>query len=80
MMRKSSIAWDAGASVPFLRPATLADDFQGTIPVIIHALEWLRDNRAIPEISVAVCNEPFALPRFTICKRRLRQSGSPLCV
>jgi len=30
-----------GAQVPFMRPATLADDFTGTAAVIVHALEEL---------------------------------------
>lgn len=29
-----------GASVPFLRPASLSDDYTGTLPVIRHAVEW----------------------------------------
>lgn len=36
------IAADAGASVPFLRPAALSDDHATTDMVILHALEWLR--------------------------------------
>ncbi len=29
-----------GASVPFMRPAELSDDYTGTIPVIRHAIGW----------------------------------------
>lgn len=29
-----------GASVPFVRPASLSDDYTGTLPVIRHAVEW----------------------------------------
>lgn len=29
-----------GADVPFLRPALLSDDLTGTIPVVVHAVEW----------------------------------------
>jgi pseudaminic acid cytidylyltransferase len=32
---------DAGAEVPFMRPAELSDDITPTIPVVLHALEWL---------------------------------------
>jgi len=32
-------AW--GAEVPFMRPAELSDDFIGTEPVLLHALNWL---------------------------------------
>lgn len=34
-----------GFDVPFLRPAELAQDNSGTIPVIRHAIEWYRNNR-----------------------------------
>src|SRR5882672_11424566 len=33
----------AGAEVPFRRPRELADDHTATAPVIIHALNWLKD-------------------------------------
>ncbi|BBM03895.1 pseudaminic acid cytidylyltransferase [Microbulbifer sp. GL-2] len=32
-----------GASVPFIRPAELSDDYTGTIPVIRHSLQWLQN-------------------------------------
>lgn len=35
------VALQYGASVPFLRPVNLSDDYTGTIPVIQHAIEWL---------------------------------------
>jgi N-acylneuraminate cytidylyltransferase len=34
------IARQAGADVPFMRPAELADDHSGTIPVMAHAAQW----------------------------------------
>ena len=33
-------ARDLGAEVPFIRPAELADDHAGTIPVMTHAAQW----------------------------------------
>jgi len=33
------LAEEAGAEVPFMRPATLADDYTPTAPVVLHALE-----------------------------------------
>jgi pseudaminic acid cytidylyltransferase len=33
-------AREVGAEVPFMRPAELADDYAGTIPVIAHATSW----------------------------------------
>lgn len=36
----AAIAKTAGADVPFLRPAELADDFTPTVPVVAHAVDW----------------------------------------
>lgn len=36
----AEVARHYGASVPFMRPAELSDDFTGTIPVVRHAIEW----------------------------------------
>lgn len=38
----AEVARDYGASVPFMRPKELSDDFTGTIPVIRHAIEWCK--------------------------------------
>jgi N-acylneuraminate cytidylyltransferase len=45
-------AVDAGAEVPFMRPARLADDHTPTIPVVAHAIEQMR---AAGELPDAVC-------------------------
>ena len=39
----ADVARAHGADVPFMRPAELADDFAGTAPVIVHALQQLSD-------------------------------------
>jgi N-acylneuraminate cytidylyltransferase len=39
----AELARSAGAQVPFMRPAALADDFTGTATVIAHALQALRE-------------------------------------
>lgn len=36
----AEVATTYGAEVPFIRPANLADDHTGTIPVIAHAIAW----------------------------------------
>jgi pseudaminic acid cytidylyltransferase len=38
----SKVARQAGAEVPFLRPANLSDDHTPTAPVLEHALKWLK--------------------------------------
>ena len=41
----ADIAKKAGADVPFLRPATLADDTSTDIEYVSHALSWLKQER-----------------------------------
>ncbi len=40
----ADIAKEYGATVPFIRPKELSDDFTGTTDVINHALQWLSDH------------------------------------
>lgn len=49
----ATIAKDCGASVPFMRPAELSDDYAGTLPVIRHAVEWLNEHQA--QVDYACC-------------------------
>jgi N-acylneuraminate cytidylyltransferase len=59
----AEVARSWGASVPFMRPAQLADDFAGTTPVVAHAVQWLLDQNISPD---AVCclyaTAPFVQP------------------
>jgi len=49
----SDIASACGAEVPFVRPADLASDDAGTIPVLHHAIDWLAENEGYtPDIIV----------------------------
>ena len=42
-----------GTDVPFLRPAELAEDSTPDLPVFLHALQWLKENRGwAPDIVV----------------------------
>lgn len=49
----AEIARACGAEVPFTRPAELADDFTGTVPVIAHAID--------------ACDELFGPPTQVCC-------------
>jgi len=40
----ASVAKEYGAEVPFMRPAELAEDNTPTLPVLVHALSWLKEN------------------------------------
>jgi len=55
----AEIAREAGAEVPFIRPAELATDFSTTAEVITHALLWLKNNDQV--IEHACCIYPTAV-------------------
>lgn len=59
----AAVAETWGAEVPFRRPAALADDYTGTIPVIGHATQWAMEHWGTCE---AVCclyaTAPFVRP------------------
>ncbi len=40
----AGVAEAVGAVAPFRRPSKLADDHTATVPVILHALDWLEDH------------------------------------
>lgn len=51
-----------GAEVPFARPPELSDDHTGTIAVIAHAIEWLRDRGQSPtQVCCLYATAPFVL-------------------
>ncbi|MEJ3621589.1 pseudaminic acid cytidylyltransferase [Brachymonas wangyanguii] len=57
----AEVAQAAGAEVPFMRPAELSDDHAGTIPVIAHAIEWMRDQAdfAATQVCALYATAPF---------------------
>lgn len=49
----AAVAVDAGAEVPFMRPAQLAEDATPDLPVFKHALHWLAENEGYrPDLVV----------------------------
>ena len=42
----ADVAKKYGAEVPFMRPAELAQDTSPTLPVLQHAVKWLKENEA----------------------------------
>ncbi|SNR90625.1 pseudaminic acid cytidylyltransferase [Pseudomonas segetis] len=51
-----------GASVPFMRPKELSDDYTGTTPVIRHAIEWFIDQGMSPTyVCCLYATAPFIL-------------------
>lgn len=51
----AAVARAHGAQTPFMRPAELADDHTGTIPVIAHATRWLADEYGQDHIDAVCC-------------------------
>ncbi len=54
----AAVARKHGAEIPFMRPAELADDHTGTMPVVRHALQTLQDQGET--IHYACCLYPTA--------------------
>lgn len=68
----AQVARNAGAQVPFKRPAHLSDDFTGTVPVIAHAITWMTEN--IATVTNACCiyaTAPFVIPEDLIIGHQL---------
>ena len=54
-----------GAEVPFTRPAELSDDFAGTVPVLLHALNWFTDNGCSADYFCCIYpTAPFIQPVY----------------
>tara|TARA_R110000764_G_scaffold231797_3_gene323662 strand:+ start:4944 stop:5657 length:714 start_codon:yes stop_codon:yes gene_type:complete len=61
----AEVARAHGATVPFMRPASLADDYTGTIPVIRHAIQWFVEQGQAPDYVCCVyATAPFLLPKY----------------
>lgn len=61
----AAVAEAYGAEVPFRRPAELANDHAPTLPVVAHAIEWLKSQRG--PVRFACCiypTAPFLKPQF----------------
>lgn len=59
----AEVARQYGASVPFMRPAKLSDDYTGTIPVIQQAIEWCRaDGVDARQVCCLYATAPFVGP------------------
>lgn len=56
----ADVARAFGAEVPFIRPARLADDHTGTIPVIAHAIAWqAAHGTAAQQVCCIYATAPF---------------------
>ncbi|MET4720003.1 pseudaminic acid cytidylyltransferase [Bradyrhizobium japonicum] len=50
----AEMARNVGAEVPFMRPASLSDDYTGTAAVTKHAVDWFVSNRYRPDLILTV--------------------------
>jgi pseudaminic acid cytidylyltransferase len=72
----AQIAIANGADVPFMRPAELADDHTGTIPVIAHAINWQNLNgQTVTQACCIYATAPFT--RAHDLQRGLNALGDP---
>jgi len=63
----ADVAKQYGASVPFLRPDDLADDFTGTNDVVKHAIKWaLNKNMPIEYACCVYATAPFLEPKYLV--------------
>lgn len=59
----AAVARAAGADVPFMRPAELAQDITATEPVVQHAIEFRRQQGRAPEVVMLLqATSPLRLP------------------
>jgi N-acylneuraminate cytidylyltransferase len=59
----ATVAADAGAEVPFMRPAELATDEAPTEPTVMHAIEWVRNEGWEPDAIILLqATSPVRLP------------------
>lgn len=64
----AEVARQYGASVPFMRPAQLSDDYTGTIPVIRQAIEWCNANGFDAQhVCCLYATAPFISPEDLRC-------------
>ena len=58
----AEVALQHGATVPFMRPEYLSDDYTGTIPVIQHAIEWFNTaGHAVDLVCCLYATAPFVM-------------------
>ena len=77
----ADVARSYGADVPFLRPATLADDHTPTAPVLAHALRWLEEHGNLPQFACCIYpTAPFLRPDDLVRGHRMMlDAGAPPC-
>ena len=63
----AAVAVQCGATVPFRRPAELANDHAPTLPVIAHTIRWWEQHRSVVEYACCIyATAPFLQPCFLV--------------
>lgn len=77
----AEVARHWGGLVPFSRPAALADDHTGIIPVVRHAIEWYESQGQCPDhVCCIYPTAPLLEPSALVdAYERMIQSGSRFC-
>ena len=61
----ADISIEYGAEVPFKRPFYLADDFIGTDQVLMHSIEWLKNNDFLYDYACCIsATAPFLNEKY----------------
>lgn len=56
----AQVAKQYGANVPFIRPQNLSDDYIGTTPVVVHAIDFLeQEGKNIEHVCCIYATAPF---------------------
>lgn len=77
----ADVARQYGADVPFLRPAELSDDHAGTVPVIVHTIEWYQSQGTpVTDICCLYSTAPFVTAeRLADAYKQLQESDADYC-
>ena len=63
----AEVAKACGTEVPFVRPSKLSDDFTGTVPVLLHALNWLDEHESAAGYFCCIyATAPFIQPEYIV--------------
>ena len=78
----AAVARTWGAETPFVRPAELADDHAGTDEVMLHALDWMEQDGALPDIACCLyATAPFVTAAaLRLGQQTLMQTGAATAI
>jgi len=72
----ADISENYGAVIPFLRPKELADDYCGTTPVVIHAINWfIKNNENFDKICCLYPTAPLLSFKSIIVGKNILDSS-----